>query len=112
MSWTDLQCRAEELGLELAFRIRTDDADGPLPDFAGPGDPEWMLVGNYDHAAGIWVRPRNDVARGLSAQNIAATMACCDRFFEPVADYDADFFAAAAPFRLATQNPDRGRMLA
>ena len=112
MSWTTLQQHAQELGFDVAFRVRPGEDGGLVPDFTCPLDKDWQLIGNYEHAAGVWVHPRTEAARRLPLRRVAAMIADCDRFMEPLADYDADFFAAGAPGRAAAQNPDRGRMLA
>ena len=112
MSWISLGTRARELGFDLAFHVQA--SDGRLvPDFlAGPAGKGWLLVGNYEHVAAIWVRPITDAAKSLSSRCIAATLGNFDPFVEIVGDYDEDYFAAGAPARAAALYPDRGRMLA
>ena len=112
MTWIALRNRANELGFELAFHVRPGDDGGLVPDFSGPAENGWLLVGNHEHVAGIWVRAVTESAQSRSRQWIAKMLAECDPFVETVGDYDADFFAAGFPARAAAQDPERGRMLA
>lgn len=110
MCWTTLKQRAEQLGFDIAFRVRCGGCAGVMPDFRSPTNRDWFFIGNYEHAASVWVRPKNDAARCLMKQHVVAMISDCDSFVEPLADYDLDFFAAAAPWRAAMQDPDSGRM--
>ncbi|MCK9285024.1 MAG: hypothetical protein M0P39_12175 [Rhodocyclaceae bacterium] len=112
MCWKNLQDRASELGLSVEYRICAEPQRGMVPDMAETKGSGWMLVGNYDHVAGIWAKPVTEAARRLSPRHVAEMLADCDVFVETVGDYDADYFAAAAPFRAAMNHPEWGCMLA
>ena len=110
MCWTRLKERAGQLGFDIAFRARYGEGASVVPEYRGPVDQAWLFIGNYEHAASVWVRPRNDAARCLMRRHVVAMIADCDPFMETVGDYDPEFFAAAAPWRAAAQDPERGRM--
>lgn len=108
MDWKNLQERASELGISVEYRICAEAQQVMAPDLAER--PGWVLVGNYDHIAGILARPLTEAARCLSPRHMIEMLADCDAFVETVGDYDADFFAAAAPFLAATSHPEWGCM--
>lgn len=74
-----------------------------MPDLTPPKGGGWVLVGNYEHIAGFWVKPLTDNARRLDGRLVRKLMAEGDPFAEAVGDYDDDFFDANAPFMAALQ---------
>lgn len=111
MSWNTLRQHAGELGFDVSFRTRPNENGDPIPDYSTPDGGDWLLIGNYEHAAGVWVRPRTDSARRLACREVSALMARNDHFVEPVAEYDSDYFAAGEPLRGALRNLAEERLL-
>jgi len=104
MSWDSLQVHVEKMGFEIALRTCRCDGGGFMPDLTPPNGEGWLLVGNYEHIAGFWVKPLTDTARKLPGTVVRRLMADGDPFVEAMGDYDADFFAANAPFLAALKN--------
>lgn len=105
MSWHSLRTNAERMGFEISLRTRRGDDGGFMPDLTPPnGDDGWLFIGNYEHVAGFWVKPLTDVARRIPGTEVRRLMADVDPFVEEIGDYDADFFAANAPFLAALKN--------
>lgn len=109
MCWNTLLEHAHRLGFEVALRTRRDADGGYMPDLTPPNGGGWILVGNYEHVAGFWVKPLTDAAHRLNGAALRKLMAEGDPFVEEMGDYDADFFAANAPFLAALRNQERIR---
>jgi hypothetical protein len=107
MSWSSLQTHAEEMGFEIALRTRHAEGGGFVPDITSPGGEGWLLIGNYEHVAGFWVKPLTDSARKMPGAAVRRLMAEGDPFVEEVGEYDAEFFAANEPLLAALRNLER-----
>lgn len=110
MSWNSLRTHAERMGFEIAFRTRRADDGSFMPDLTPPGDDGWLLIGNYEHVAGFWVKPLTETARRLPGTDVRRLMEEGDPFVESTGDYDADFFAANEPFRAALRNLESNQL--
>lgn len=109
MCWNTVQTHARKMGFEVALRSRQDGGGGYMPDLTPPGGEGWVFVGNYEHIAGFWVRPVTKSAARLNGNLVRKLMAEGDPFVEAVGDYDADFFAANAPFLSALEHQARSQ---
>lgn len=107
MSWNTLRAHAKRMGFEVVFSIRRDEAGGFVPELTPPEGSGWVLVGSYEHIAGLWVKPVTNTARKLTSDMVRRLMAEGDPFVEEIGDYDVDFFNANAPFLTALQLKNR-----
>ncbi len=90
MTWKTLQAKVQELGFDLAFHSRRNDAGGYIPDLSPPNGVGWVYVGNFDNIAGLWIKPLSESSRKLSSSMVRTIIAELDPFIGTVGDYNAD----------------------